>query len=88
MSNFKSRADFLRNNPSASAFAALADATKQQKNVTDSAIKLKPGQLAGKKVVVIGSGDGGFFFIPVDCPGFSEFLYGQSPAELHRLPVV
>lgn len=50
MSNFKSRADFLRNNPSASAFAALADATKQQKNVTDSAIKLKPGQLAGKKV--------------------------------------
>lgn len=59
MSNFKSRADFLRNNPSASAFAALADATKQQKNVTDSAIKLKPGQLAGKKVVVIGSGVGG-----------------------------
>lgn len=59
MSNFKSRADFLRNNPHASAFAALADATKQQKNVTDSAIKLKPGQLAGKKVVVIGSGVGG-----------------------------
>lgn len=41
------------------AFEALKEATEQQKRITDRAIKLKPGQLEGKKVVIIGSGVGG-----------------------------
>ncbi|MCJ8273356.1 MAG: FAD-dependent oxidoreductase, partial [Psychrosphaera sp.] len=59
MSHYKSRADFLNDNPLASAFAALAAATNQQQQITEHAIKLKPGQLSGKKVVIIGSGVGG-----------------------------
>lgn len=59
MTQFKSRKDFLTNNPFASAFAALAKATKQQKEVTDRAMKFTPGQLDGKEVVIIGSGVGG-----------------------------
>jgi monoamine oxidase len=59
MSQYKSRKDFLQNNPKASAFAALAQATRQQKEVTDQAIKLSPGQLEGKKVIIVGSGVGG-----------------------------
>ena len=59
MSQYKSRKDFLQNNPRASAFAALAEATKQQKEITDKAIPLKPGQLKGKKVIIVGSGVGG-----------------------------
>jgi monoamine oxidase len=41
------------------AFDALEKATEQQRSITDRAIKLKPGQLKGKKVVIIGSGVGG-----------------------------
>lgn len=59
MTQYKSRKDFLQNNPRASAFAALDVATRRQKQVTDQAIKLKPGQLKGKDVIVIGSGVGG-----------------------------
>ncbi len=59
MTQYKSRKDFLQNNPQASAFAALAQATRQQKQVTDRAIKLSTGQLKGKEVIVIGSGVGG-----------------------------
>lgn len=59
MTQYKSRKDFLQNNPRASAFAALDMATRKQKQVTDQAIKLKPGQLKGKDVIVIGSGVGG-----------------------------
>ena len=68
MSQYYSRRDFLKNNPKASplaklakttAFAALEKATKQQKQITDHAIKLKPDQLKDKKVIVIGSGVGG-----------------------------
>jgi len=59
MTQYKSRKDFLQNNPQSSAFAALADATRQQKRVTDHAIKLSPDQLKGKDVIVIGSGVGG-----------------------------
>ena len=59
MAQYKSRKDFLRDNPQASAFAALAKATKQQKQITDKAIKLSPGQLKGKKVIIVGSGVGG-----------------------------
>jgi len=60
MSEYKSRADFLQQNPQASAFGALAKATQQQNAITDCSLKyLKPGQLDGKTVVVIGSGVGG-----------------------------
>jgi monoamine oxidase len=41
------------------AFDELERATEQQRRITDQAIKLRPGQLKGKKVVVIGSGVGG-----------------------------
>ena len=41
------------------AFAALAQATKQQKDITDQAIDLKKGQLKGKDVIIVGSGVGG-----------------------------
>ena len=43
MAQYKSRKDFLENNPQATAFAALAQATKQQKQVTDKEIPLTPG---------------------------------------------
>ncbi len=59
MSQYKSRKDFLSNNPDASAFASLADATKQQQRITESAVKLTKNQLKDKKVVIIGSGVGG-----------------------------
>ncbi|MFY0630540.1 MAG: FAD-dependent oxidoreductase [Flavobacteriaceae bacterium] len=68
MSQYNSRRDFLKKNPKATAFAkfakgaafeALAKATKQQKQVTDHAIKLSANQLKDKKVIVIGSGVGG-----------------------------
>ena len=79
MSQYKSRRDFLRNNPKATpfakvarpteegfakiprkaAFAELDRAMEQQRKITDSAMRLKPRQLKGKKVVIIGSGVGG-----------------------------
>lgn len=59
MSQFKSRQDFLRSNPKARSFAALAKATKAQDRVTNEAIKLAPNQLKGKDVIIIGSGVGG-----------------------------
>ena len=59
MSEYKSRKDFLNNNPLASAFASLANATQQQQRITQSAVKLKKNQLKDKRVVIIGSGVGG-----------------------------
>ncbi|MEP0265409.1 FAD-dependent oxidoreductase [Dokdonia sp.] len=59
MAHYKSRKDFLEDNPQASAFAALAQATRQQKQITDRAINLTPGQLKGKEVIIVGSGVGG-----------------------------
>ena len=59
MAQYKSRKDFLENNPQATAFAALAQATRQQKQITDRAINLTPGQLKGKEVIIVGSGVGG-----------------------------
>lgn len=59
MSQYKSRKEFLQNNPRAKAFAALAKATKQQNRITDGAVRLKPDQLKGKDVIIIGSGVGG-----------------------------
>lgn len=59
MARYKSRRDFLKRNPRAAAFSALAKATNEQKRITDGATKLKKGQLKGKKVVIVGSGVGG-----------------------------
>ena len=59
MTQYKSRIEFLRNHPRASAFAALKKATDQQDEITEGAYKLKPGQLKGKKVIIVGSGVGG-----------------------------
>ena len=59
MTQYKSRKHFLENNPQATAYAALAKATRQQEQVTDRAIRLSPGQLKGKEVIVVGSGVGG-----------------------------
>ncbi|MEL7145421.1 MAG: FAD-dependent oxidoreductase [Bacteroidota bacterium] len=59
MSQYSSRKDYLESNPRARAFAALAEATKIQDNMTEKPLKLKPGQLEGKDVLIIGSGVGG-----------------------------
>lgn len=59
MSQYKSRKEFLQEHPRAAAFAALAEATRQQKQITDQAIPLKSGQLKGKDVIIVGSGVGG-----------------------------
>ncbi|WP_264530480.1 flavin monoamine oxidase family protein [Flavobacterium sp. N502540] len=59
MGQYKSRQEFLENNPRSIAFAALAKATKMQDKITNQAIKLSPNQLEGKEVIIIGSGVGG-----------------------------
>ncbi len=59
MTHYSSRLDFLKSNPKAKAFSALKEATAQQNRITDRAMTLAPGQLAGKKVLIIGSGIGG-----------------------------
>ncbi|NNE14494.1 MAG: NAD(P)-binding protein [Saprospiraceae bacterium] len=59
MAQYKSRKEFLHHHPHAKGFAELAKATRQQKKVTDRTIKLKPDQLKGKEVIIIGSGVGG-----------------------------
>lgn len=59
MAQYKSRKDFLKNNPRASAFAALVKATTEQDRITKGAMKLSSDQLKGKEVIVIGSGVGG-----------------------------
>lgn len=59
MGQYKSRQEFLKNNPRAIAFAALAEATNKQKKNLNQAIKLLPNQLKGKEVIIIGSGVGG-----------------------------
>lgn len=68
MAQYNSRRDFLKNNPKASAFAkfakktahkALARATEQQQQITEGAVRLKPGQLKDKDVIIIGSGVAG-----------------------------
>ncbi|MFT5823749.1 MAG: monoamine oxidase [Crocinitomix sp.] len=59
MTQYKSRKEFLENHPQASAFAALAKATEQQKMLTNPAVKLARKQLKGKEVIIIGAGVGG-----------------------------
>ncbi|MEM0575379.1 flavin monoamine oxidase family protein [Flavobacterium polysaccharolyticum] len=59
MGQYKSRQEFLKNNPRAIAFSALAEATNMQEKIVNQAIKLLPNQLEGKEVIIIGSGVGG-----------------------------
>jgi monoamine oxidase len=59
MGQYKSRQEFLKNNPRAIAFSALAEATNMQEKIVNQAIKLRPNQLEGKEVIIIGSGVGG-----------------------------
>ena len=59
MADNESRARFFAKNPRATAWAALDDATNQQKMVTPGAIKLKKDQFAGKRAIILGSGVGG-----------------------------
>ena len=59
MSENQSRAEFLRSNPKARAWAALDQATNDQKQVTPGAVKLKPNQFAGKRALILGAGVSG-----------------------------
>lgn len=59
MPDGQSRASFFRNNPKASAWAALDEATNQQKKVAPGAIRLKKGHYAKKRAIVLGAGVAG-----------------------------
>ena len=59
MAKQQSRAQFLRRNPRARAWAALQRATKQTHEMAPGAIKLKRGQHEGKRVLIIGAGVSG-----------------------------
>lgn len=54
-----SRAEYLRENPKASAWAELADATEQQAQITPGPIMLEGDQWAGKRALILGAGVGG-----------------------------
>lgn len=54
-----SRAEFLKQNPKARAWAALDDATNEQLRITPGAIKLKKGSFKNKKAIVLGAGVAG-----------------------------
>lgn len=55
----QSRADFFKKHPKAVAWAALADATKDQGDVTPGAIRLKKGKYHGKRAIILGAGVAG-----------------------------
>lgn len=59
MNDHQSRAEFLREHPKARAWAALDQATNEQKKVTPGAAKLKEGQFAGKRALILGAGVSG-----------------------------
>ncbi len=59
MANHQSRAEFLAANPHARAWAALDEATNQQKKITPRAIKLRKGSFKGKRAIILGSGVAG-----------------------------
>lgn len=54
-----SRADFFEQHPDVTAWAALDEATNQQKKITPGAIRLKKDQFRGKRALVLGSGVAG-----------------------------
>ena len=53
------RAEFLKQNPQARAWAALDNATNQQLEVTPGAIKLKKGSFKNKRALIVGAGIAG-----------------------------
>ena len=55
----ESRLDFLKNHPTARAWAALDHALNQQQKVTPGHVKLRKNKLKGKRAVIIGSGVAG-----------------------------
>lgn len=59
MADPQGRANFFEANPRARAWAALDEATNQQRRITPGAIRLQPGQFAGKRAVILGSGVAG-----------------------------
>ena len=59
MPDTQDRAKFFQENPQARAWAALDDATNQQKKITPGAIKVKKGRFSGKRAVILGSGVAG-----------------------------
>lgn len=59
MSDSQSRAKFYQDNPTATAWAALDDATNAQKKLTPGAIKIEKGQFAGKRGIILGAGVAG-----------------------------
>ncbi|MEO1085224.1 MAG: FAD-dependent oxidoreductase, partial [Acidobacteriota bacterium] len=59
MSKSQSRAEFFANNPRATAWAALDDATNQQKRITPGAVRLRTDQLKGKRAIILGAGVAG-----------------------------
>lgn len=59
MSNNQSRAEFLKNNPSAKAWSELDYAANQQKELTPGSLKLKKDCFKNKTAIIIGSGISG-----------------------------
>ena len=59
MQPYTSRAQFFAENPGACAWAALDEATNNQKKVTPGAIKMPKDHLYGKKVLILGAGVAG-----------------------------
>jgi monoamine oxidase len=59
MSNKISRAEYLKSNPRASAWAELADATNEQLRITPGPVKLEEGSFKGKRALILGAGVGG-----------------------------
>ncbi len=59
MPDGQSRAKFFRENPRASAWAALDEATNQQQKTAPGAIKLGKGRYDGKRAVILGAGVAG-----------------------------
>ena len=59
MTRHEGRQEYLAGNRTARGWAALDHALNQQKKVTPGPITLKKGSLAGKRVVIIGSGVAG-----------------------------
>ena len=59
MPDHQGRAKFFQEHPQARAWAALDDATNQQKKITPGAIKVRKGRFSGKRAVILGSGVAG-----------------------------
>jgi monoamine oxidase len=53
------RAEYLKSNPRASAWAELAQATNDQLRITPGPVKLEEGSFAGKRALILGAGVGG-----------------------------